>query len=247
MKKPIVDLLFDKALTALQNNSSIEAWANAAGIRLYSNQVEIINTMLDEKTRNMTILAARSAGKTYAVALATMKLCIDNPGYSVLFFAPKQAQSTRILDQIRRICDKCPDTLSKEIDWNHSNQNKLKFFNGSFAIALGTAKNTQLEGFHCFSEGTLITLANGSKMPIEEISVGNHVLCRDLQTNEIRANFVTAIGMRIPDEPLYEVTYVVNGKTQTIRCTGEHKFYTKNRGEVQAKDLTSEDILISIG
>lgn len=149
MKKPIVDLLFDKALTALQNNSSIEAWANAAGIRLYSNQVEIINTVIDEKTRNLTILAARSAGKTYAVALATMKLCIDNPGYSVLFFAPKQAQSTRILDQIRRICDKCPDTLSKEVDWNHSNQNKLKFFNGSFAIALGTAKNTQLEGFHC--------------------------------------------------------------------------------------------------
>ena len=247
MKKPIVDLLFDKALTALQNNSSIEAWANAAGIRLYSNQVEIINTMLDEKTRNMTILAARSAGKTYAVALATMKLCIDNPGYTVIFFAPKQAQSTRILDQIRTICDKCKDTLSKDVDWNRSNQNRLRFMNGSRMIALSCAPRSQLEGFHCFSAGTIITLENGSKMPIEEISVGNRVLCRDLQTNEIRANVVTAIGMRIPDEPLYEVTYVVNGKTQTIRCTGEHKFYTKNRGEVQAKDLTSEDVLISIG
>lgn len=144
MKKPIVDLLFDKALTALQNNSSIEAWANAAGIRLYSNQVEIINTMLDEKTRNMTILAARSAGKTYSVALATMKLCIDNPGYTVIFFAPKQAQSTRILDQIRTICDKCKDTLYKDVDWNKSNQNRLRFINGSRMIALSCASQDSI-------------------------------------------------------------------------------------------------------
>lgn len=246
MKKPIVDLLFERALKALQTNSSIEAWAESVGIRLFPNQVEILNTMMDDSKRNLTILAARSAGKTYAVALATVKLCLDNPGYTVIFFAPKQAQSTRILEQIRTICDKCRDTLYKEVDWNRSNQNHLRFVNGSRMLSLGCAPRTQLEGFHCFSEGTLITLANGSKRPIEDISVGDLVLSRDLQKNEIRPNFVTAIGMRIPKEPLYEVTYEVSGKVKTLRCTGEHKFYTKNRGEVQAKDLTSEDVLVSI-
>lgn len=149
MKKPVVDLLFEKALVALKTNRSIEDWANSAGIRLYSNQVEIINTVMKDRADNITILAARSAGKTYAVALATMKLCIDNPGYSVIFFAPKQAQATRILDQIRRICDRCKDTLAKEIDWEHSNQNKYRFYNGSFMVCLSSAPGSQQEGFHC--------------------------------------------------------------------------------------------------
>ena len=244
MKKPVVDLLFEKALVALKTNRSIEDWANSAGIRLYSNQVEIINTILKEQADNITILAARSAGKTYSVALAMMKLCIDNPGYSVIFFAPKQAQSTRILDQIRRICDRCKDTLAKEIDWEHSNQNKYRFYNGSFMISLSSASSNQ-EGFHCFTKGTLITLADGSKKPVEEISIGDVVLSRNKQTDALQSNMVLATGSRIPDEPLYEVSYEINGEVKTLRCTGSHKFYTKNRSEVQAKALTDGDQLIS--
>ena len=59
MKKPVVDLLFEKALVALKTNRSIEDWANSAGIRLYSNQVEIINTVMKDRADNITILAAR--------------------------------------------------------------------------------------------------------------------------------------------------------------------------------------------
>lgn len=148
MKKPIVELLFEKALYAAEVNSSVTAWARSAGVDLYKNQIEIINTICDERYRNINILAARSAGKTYSVALGTVKMCIDNPDYEVIFFAPKAAQSTRILEQITLICNKCKDTLYKEIDWYRSNKAFLQFYNGSRMRALGAADGTQVEGYH---------------------------------------------------------------------------------------------------
>lgn len=148
MKKPIVELLFERAVLACEMNSSVVNWAKQMGVALYKNQIEIINTICDEKHRNITILAARSAGKTYAVALGTTKMCIDNPDYEVIFFAPKAAQATRILEQIQSICHKCKDTLYKEIDWANSNKADFKFFNGSRMRALGAADGTQVEGYH---------------------------------------------------------------------------------------------------
>lgn len=148
MKKPIVDLLFEKALSALQTNSSIEAWANSVGINLYTNQVEILNTIMDDSQHNITILASRAAGKTYATALGAMKMCMENPGYEVIFFAPKASQSTRILEQISRICKQQQDTLYKEIDWNNSNKALFNFYNGSLMRALSAGEQTEIEGFH---------------------------------------------------------------------------------------------------
>lgn len=148
MKKPIVDLLFDKALKALKTNSSIEEWAASVGIKLYSNQVEILNAICDDGKPNITILASRAAGKTYATALGAVKLCSENPGYEVIFFAPKASQSTRILEQIERICKQQPDTLNKEIDWNNSNKALFKFYNGSLMRALSAGEQTEIEGYH---------------------------------------------------------------------------------------------------
>lgn len=148
MKKPILELLFERAEYCAKINSSVEAWAKSMGVHLYKNQLEIINTICDQRVRNINVLAARSAGKTYAVALGSTKLCIDNPDYEVIFFAPKAAQSTRIIEQITNICHKCKETLYKEIDWFHSNKAFLKFYNGSCMRALGAQEGTQIEGYH---------------------------------------------------------------------------------------------------
>jgi hypothetical protein len=149
MQMPIVGLLFDKALVAAHNNASIVLWANSIGVTLYNNQIEIINNICDPTCRNLTILAARSGGKTFATALAAFKLCVDNPGYEVLFFAPKEKQSTRILDEIKKICYKEKDTLFKEVNWRDSNRADFRFFNGSRMRALSSGPTTQIEGFHC--------------------------------------------------------------------------------------------------
>lgn len=148
MKKPIVELLFEKAAYYADINSSIEKWAESMGVHLYKNQVEIINTLNNPDVHNINIIAARSAGKTYAVALGILKLCIETPFYEVLVFGPKQQQASRILEQITQICYKCKDTLYKEVDWYHSNKQKLVLFNQANITALGAQEGAQFEGFH---------------------------------------------------------------------------------------------------
>lgn len=148
MKRTIVDLLFDKALTSLQTNSSIEEWAASVGIRLYTNQVEILNAICDETKQNIAILASRAAGKTYATALGAIKMCIENPGYEVIFFAPKTNQATRILEQIERICKQQTDTLDKEFDWGNSNKALFKLRNGSLMRAISAGEQAEIEGYH---------------------------------------------------------------------------------------------------
>lgn len=149
MQKPIVELLFEKAYHYADVNSSIVKWAESMGVHLYSNQVEILKAVCDPTGPNVTILAARSSGKTYSVALAAVRLCIENSNFGVIIFSPKAAQSTRVIDQIVQICNSCRDTLYKEVDWNHSNKAQLNFFNGSRITGLGAAEGSQQEGHHC--------------------------------------------------------------------------------------------------
>ncbi len=146
MKKPVIELLFEKAVYYADINSSLEKWATSMGVRLFSNQIEIIEAICSDKTRNINILAARSAGKTYSVALAAVKMCIEKPFYNVLIFAPKLSLSTRVLDQIVQIMNACKDTLYKEVDWNSCNKAFMQFLNGSRITCLGAIG--EVEGYH---------------------------------------------------------------------------------------------------
>lgn len=150
MDLKILGFLKDTALEALEVNSSLENWAASIGEVLYYPQQEIIQTICDPKNRNITLLASRSAGKSYGVCLAIIKLCLDNPGYEVLVFAPKSTQSERLLGVIRKIAKKPGNktVLNKEINWLATNVSKITFKNGSLITALSGDESTQVEGYH---------------------------------------------------------------------------------------------------
>lgn len=245
MKKPIVDLLFERALKAIESNSSTEAWSKALGLELYSNQIEIIDTMCSDDVNNLTILAARSAGKTYAVSVGCYKMCSNNPGYEVLIFGPKQALATRVIDQIMQICKAHKDTIGKDIDWRHCNSSFIQFVNGSRVRALSGGEGTQVEGHHCLTAGNMIKLEDGTEIPIQDVKVGTKVLTFNSE-NKLVSGEVVATNVRLPEDELYEVSYLLNNKIKTVKCTGSHRFFTKNRGIVEAKDLTETDILIGV-
>ena len=59
------------------------------GIDLYDNQVEILDAITDLSLPYLAILASRGSGKTYACAIALVKVCLDNPGFRVGIFGPK--------------------------------------------------------------------------------------------------------------------------------------------------------------
>jgi intein/homing endonuclease len=85
---------------------------------------------------------------------------------------------------------------------------------------------------------TLITTPQGLKMA-GEIQEGDQVISFSLDTEKVETDLVTVIGQRDTDE-----LYVIEVDEQTVTVTGEHPFYTKNRGWVEAKHLTEDDELL---
>lgn len=240
LKDYIIKVTDDAVIT----NSSLQNWAESIGVHLWDNQLEILDTILNPSIRNICVTAARGAGKTFIISIAIIKMCIENRGYRVLLFGPKAELAARILaDGVRPICMNNP-ILSAEVDWDVCKQKEFRFKNGSSIRCLGANDNTQVEGYHCFVGDTLITLADGMQKPVMDIEVGDKVLSFDGE--DLVSGEVVATNVREPEDDLYEVSYELNGKPKFVVCTGSHKFYTKNRGIVEAKDLTDSDILIGV-
>jgi ribonucleoside-diphosphate reductase alpha chain len=62
------------------------------------------------------------------------------------------------------------------------------------------------------------------------------------ETNVAEWKDIDEAAMTNPSAEVYEITDEESGKT--IKCTAEHKIYTKNRGYVMAKDLIETDELV---
>ena len=91
---------------------------------------------------------------------------------------------------------------------------------------------------YCVTSDTLITTPTGVKKA-GEIQEGDQVVSFFLDTLKPEIDLVTAIGQRDTDE-----LYVIEVVGQTVTVTGEHPFYTKNRGWVKAQHLTEDDELL---
>jgi hypothetical protein len=72
-----------------------------------------------------------------------------------------------------------------------------------------------------------------------EIQEGDLIISFCLDTLQSETDLVTAIGQRDTDE-----LYVIEVNSQTVTVTGEHPFYTRNKGWVEAQYLTEDDELL---
>lgn len=86
---------------------------------------------------------------------------------------------------------------------------------------------------HCFVVGTPVFTDRGD-MPIEKLRKGDRVLTRN-GLRKVRETYEARY-----QNQLYQIE--VNGKVVT--CTYNHPFWTKNRGWVEARDLTEDDELL---
>src|SRR5271157_5808203 len=122
------------------------------GIDLYDNQVEILDAVLDLSLPYIALLASRGSGKTYAVAIALVKMCLDNPGFRIGVFGPKADTSKRLVkeDIIGRILTPSSKVYD-QVDWQHSGNQFIQFKNGSTIKALSASPTAtqESEHFHC--------------------------------------------------------------------------------------------------
>ena len=85
-------------------------------------------------------------------------------------------------------------------------------------------------------------------MPIEKViellKEGNDLEVKGYGETGVEYDVITDGSLMGYTDELYEITDESTGKT--IRCTADHKIYTRNRGYVMAKDLDENDELLSV-
>lgn len=116
------------------------------GVDLFDNQIAIVEKIVDLDCKYILLAASRSSGKTYAVSVGIIKLCIDHAPFAVGVFAPKFDQASRLLKQVRDILKS--SSFEGEILWDECTQNKIIFRNGSSIISNSASEVSNVEGIH---------------------------------------------------------------------------------------------------
>lgn len=100
----------------------------------------------------------------------------------------------------------------------------------------------------CLTGDTILTVRIGGhvkKMTLKEVVESNskliEVLSFDIESSEAQFKKITNKALTAKDAKLMKITDSKTGKF--IRCTPDHKVFTKNRGYVEAKNLLATDEL----
>ncbi len=115
---------------------------------LFDNQIETVNAVCDKSIKGLAILQARGAGKTFAVAVGLLILCLSHVGLKVGVFGPTEDQATRIIKEIRENILTPGLAVYQKVNWANKLKSRFVFLNGSVIEAMSASESTQQEGWH---------------------------------------------------------------------------------------------------
>lgn len=95
----------------------------------------------------------------------------------------------------------------------------------------------------CFAAGTMILNGDRKYVPIETMRIGDSVVAYDIVKRRFGIKTITNVHEQFPLTSMYELEFD-NGRK--LKVTGNHEFFTKNRGWVAASDLDAEDDIVEM-
>ena len=117
-------------------------------LKMYNNQMEIVDTIINPLNHYIAVVQARGGGKTFSVALAIIEVCQNVPDMKVGIFAPKLGQSKKMVKQIYDIVKVSCNSVKNAIDTANSSSETIRFFNGSIIETSSANERTMSEGAH---------------------------------------------------------------------------------------------------
>lgn len=109
--------------------------------------------------------------------------------------------------------------------------------NGNGGGGGGASGGGHGNGDGCFLPGTLITMADGSKRPIEDVRDGDKVASFDMREGRISGGVVEQLGGKLEQKGYYKI---VLSDGVTLRCTQDHPILTA-RGFVAVEPRSAND------
>lgn len=93
---------------------------------------------------------------------------------------------------------------------------------------------------HCITGSSLINMSDGSLKQLQDVNIGDEVI----SWNELDKRFESKQVTMFYDNGEQDCLELEFEDGNTLICTPDHKILTKNRGWVEAKDLTEEDDIL---
>lgn len=190
-----------------------------------------------------------ATGKSAIITSIIKRLIEANPDLKVLVIAPTLSTVDNITDTLNE------NNLNAEVFDKHKDKfNTITTSLVQSLVTLPLEKTKVLQDVgavfydECVPGNAKILLPNGdtkTMLEIYEDDTLNEVLTFDIEsqtyvTKKILRKFRTPFNNRFC-KVYYED--ILTGKLSGVTCTKNHKIYTKNRGYVEAQDLTQEDII----
>lgn len=122
---------------------------------LYSNQVDIVNAILDPRISKLQVVEPRQVGKTTSLAVGSamaleynaipFKKTNPNEPYRVGIFAPKLMQGQIDLNRVKSYCSKNARAYGL-VNWGLTNASKIVWHNGAELHAVSASDQAESEG-----------------------------------------------------------------------------------------------------
>lgn len=111
--------------------------------KLDKNQLEIRDAVLNSPHTIIVVASSRQSGKSWGLAAICIELCLQNPGYTIKYVAPKVKDiKSVVLRNVNDITKDCPKDLLPKYN---KQDNVFTFGNGSM-IQLAAAENGHIDG-----------------------------------------------------------------------------------------------------
>ena len=132
---------------------------------------------------------------------------------------------------------KYPEAISKYLKDTHG----CILFQEQIMRIVEDLSHKKIKGDYCFTGDSLVETENGKKK-IKDLTVGEKVVSYNETTKETELKEV----VNFFNNGKKKVIKIVLDNDRTIECTPDHKFLTKNRGWVEAINLTQEDDIVEL-
>jgi len=117
-------------------------------LKMYDNQIEIYEAIMNPLNHYIGIIQARGGGKTFTVALCLLEASQFISDLKIGIFAPKVGQAKKMIKQIYDILKDAPPEIQGRVNMKLSSSEKLIFHNGSQMEAMSANERTMSEGAH---------------------------------------------------------------------------------------------------
>lgn len=221
---------------------------------LTSEQNEVLDFML---SRTKCINGCQTGfGKTYVGCTGATHILLKYPDTRVIILCPQKAvkafrrelteklriQYNELTSSKKQVNPNCRITIMTHTSLkNHIEYIQQLKEQGNRLVLL-------VDEAHCCDYDTLIQ-TNLGELKIGDI-VTKQMKCKVFSYNEQRDKVELKPIVQYFEnecmEDMYEISYETKGHIKTVKLTGGHPVYTKNRGYVNVEDLTTNDIILSI-